>query len=176
MGITKLWPEVAPCAKEFSLMELEKVPWLLDFSCMMRIMMAKPAVLCEFFEAGKDDNRAFRDECRSFLGGLIDVEVKPIVVFDGKRSKIKDEEGAKRDQKRRKAREEINNLQTVYHGDPGSRQKFLTLARQAMDLSELFMSIAIQVCNELKVEFVPKFCMDEAPKKKPVEKPAAMSH
>ena len=91
MGITKLWPEVAPCAKEFSLMELEKVPWLLDFSCMMRIMMAKPAVLCEFFEAGKDDNRAFRDECRSFLGGLIHVKVKPIVVFDGKRSKIKDE-------------------------------------------------------------------------------------
>ena len=154
MGITKLWPELAPCAKEFSLMELEEVPWLLDFSCMMRIMMAKPAVLCEFFEAGKDDNRAFRDECRSFLGGLINVKVKPIVVFDGKRSKIKDEEGAKRDQKRRKAREEINNLQTVYHGDSGSREQFLKLARQAMDLSELFMSIAIQVCKDLKVEFV----------------------
>ena len=76
------------------------------------------------------------------------------MVFDGKRSKIKDEEGAKRDQKRRKAREEINNLQTVYHGDSGSREQFLKLARQAMDLSELFMSIAIQVCNELKVEFV----------------------
>ena len=154
MGITNMWPEVEFSAQEFQTRTLRDRPWLLDFSCMMRNMMEQPAVLYEFFEARKDDNRFFRDECRNFLGGLKRVGVIPIVVFDRKRTAIKAEEGAKRDQKRLEATEAINRLQMEYHGDPGSRKTFMKLARDAMGLSELFISIAIQVCKELRVEFV----------------------
>ena len=102
MGINKLWPTLEPCAINFRPSTIPNMTWLLDFSCMMRFMMGKHAVLYEFYEGRKDDNRSFRDECRQFLTGLFNVRVKPIVVFDGKRSAIKTEEGAKRDKKKKK--------------------------------------------------------------------------
>ena len=79
----------------YRISQLPKAPWRVDFSCIMRFMMLLPPVFTEHFEARNDDNRAFRDECRKFLGGLKNARITPIVVFDGKRSATKEEEGAR---------------------------------------------------------------------------------
>ena len=139
----------------YPISQLTKAPWLVDFSCIMRFMMLLPPVFTEHFEATNDENTAFRDECRKFLGGLKKANITPIVVFDGKRSATKEEEGAKRDQARKEAEEAINMLQQADNNDDAGKEAFRKLARKAMGLSELFLSIAIQVCKEMRIQFRP---------------------